>query len=188
MNLFILSLLQKQIAEWMFDSHIVKIILEAVQVLSTAKRLVDPDDPICSPNQPLQEEPLLYKIAHKNHPVTIWVRQSQQNYIWTLILVYEMHKEWRYRFGHTKEEYHKSFLVAGQLLKHMPSADKFPQQGLTPFAQAMPEEYKVPGDPVKAYQQYYMSPQKSHLLKWTKRERPEFFNVININKDKDNIL
>ena len=175
MNLFILSLLQKQIAEWMFDSHIVKIILEAVQVLSTAKRLVDPDDPICSPTRPLQE-PQLYKIAHKNHPVTIWVRQSQQNYIWTLILVYEMHKEWRYRFGHTKEEYHKSFLVAGQLLKHMPSADKFPQQGLTPFAQAMPEEYKVPGDPVKAYQQYYMSPQKSHLLKWTKRERPEFFS------------
>ena len=166
MNLFILSLLQKQIAEWMFDSHIVKIILEAVQVLSTAKRLVDPDDPTNA---------TLYKIAHKNHPVTIWVRQSQQNYIWTLILVYEMHKEWRYRFGHTKEEYHKSFLVAGQLLKHMPSADKFPQQGLTPFAQAMPEEYKVPGDPVKAYQQYYMSPQKSHLLKWTKRERPEWF-------------
>jgi len=169
MNLFILSLLQKQIAEWMFDSHIVKIILEAVQVLSTAKRLVDPDDPV---------NELLYKIAHKNHPVTIWVRQSQQNYIWTLILVYEMHKEWRYRFGHTKEEYHKSFLVAGQLLKHMPSADKFPQQGLTPFAQAMPEEYKVPGDPVKAYQQYYMSPQKSHLLKWTKRERPEFFPLL----------
>ena len=167
MNLFILSLLQKQIAEWMFDSHIVKIILEAVQVLSTAKRLVDPDDPTNA---------TLYKMAHKNHPVTIWVRQSQQNYIWTLILVYEMHKEWRYRFGHTKEEYHKSFLVAGQLLKHMPSADKFPQQGLTPFAQAMPEEYKVPGDPVKAYQQYYMSPQKSHLLKWTKRERPEFFS------------
>ena len=167
MNLFILSLLQKQIAEWMFDSHIVKIILEAVQVLSTAKRLVDPDDPTNA---------TLYKMAHKNHPVTIWVRQSQQNYIWTLILVYEMHKEWRYRFGHTKEEYHKSFLVAGQLLKHMPSADKFPRQGLTPFAQAMPEEYKVPGDPVKAYQQYYMSPQKSHLLKWTKRERPEFFS------------
>jgi hypothetical protein len=169
MNLFILSLLQKQIAEWMFDSHIVKIILEAVQVLSTAKRLVDPDDPNLAEMQ-------IYKIAHKNHPVTIWVRQSQQNYIWTLILVYEMHKEWRYRFGHTKEEYHKSFLVAGQLLKHMPSADKFPQQGLTPFAQAMPEEYKVQGDPVKAYQQYYMSPQKSHLLKWTKRERPEFFS------------
>jgi len=171
MNLFILSLLQKQIAEWMFDSHIVKIILEAVQVLSTAKRLVDPDDPNLVEMQ-------IYKIAHKNHPVTIWVRQSQQNYIWTLILVYEMHKEWRYRFGHTKEEYHKSFLVAGQLLKHMPSADKFPQQGLTPFAQAMPEEYKVPGDPVKAYQQYYMSPQKSHLLKWTKRERPEFFPLL----------
>ena len=167
MNLFILSLFQKQIAEWMFDKHIVKIILEAVQVLCAAKRLIEPDDPIC--------ELQLYKISHKNHPVTIWVRQSQQNYIWTLILVYEMHNEWRYRFVHTKEECHKSFLVAGHLLKHMPSSDKFPQQGLTPFAQCMPDEYKVVGDPIKAYQQYYMSPQKRHLAKWTKREQPDWF-------------
>jgi hypothetical protein len=165
----------------MFDKHIVKIILEAVQVLSTAKRLIEPDDPICNSSNRPQAELQIYKIAHKNHPVTIWVRQSQENYIWTLILVYEMHKEWRYRFGHTKDECHKSFLVAGQLLKHMPSADKFPQQGLTPFAQAMPNEYKVLGDtindndPVKAYQQYYMSPQKRHLAKWTKRERPYWF-------------
>ena len=167
MNLFILSLLQKQIAEWMFDSHIVKIILEAVQVLSTAKRLVDPDDPICQPTQSTLAEPQLYKIAHKNHPVTIWVRQSQQNYIWTLILVYEMHKEWRYRFGHTKEEYHKSFLVAGQLLKHMPSADKFPQQGLTPFAQAM-NHYPMckHTDPIQAYRNYYHAAKP--FAKWQK--------------------
>jgi len=89
MNLFIISLCQKEIAQWMFDKHIVKIILEAVQLLCTAKRLIDPDDPI-------NEE--LYKIAHKNHPVNIWVRQSYQNFIWTLKLVNEMHKEWRYRF------------------------------------------------------------------------------------------
>jgi len=167
MNLFILALSQKQTAEWMFDSHIVKIILEAVQVLCTAKLLIDPDDP---------ENEKLYKMSHKNHPVTIWVRQSQKNYIWTLILVYEMHQEWKYRFGHTKGEYHKSFLVAGQLLKRMPTVDKFPQQGLTPFAQAMPEEYKVKDNAVEAYKKYYMSPQKRHLTKWTKREIPEWFH------------
>ncbi len=166
MNLFILSLIQKQIAEWMFDKHIVKIILEAVQLLCTAKRLLDPDDP---------ENNTLYKISHKNHPVSIWVRESQQNYIWTLTLVYEMHKEWRYRFGHPETAYHKSFIVAGHLIKHMPSVDKFPQNKLTPFAQCMPDEYKTIDDPVEAYKKYYKSPQKQHLAKWTKREKPEWF-------------
>ena len=165
MNLFILALLQKQIAEWMFDKHIVKIILEAVQMLCSAKQILDPDDP---------ENDKLYKIAHKNHPVSIWVRKSKKNYIWTLILVYEMHKEWRYRFGHSENKYHKSFLVAGQLIKRMPSDDKFECIELTPFAQAMPDEYKS-DDPIESYKKYYKSPQKSHLAKWTKREKPEWF-------------
>ena len=165
MNLFILSLSQKQTAEWMFDKHIVKIILEAVQMLCTAKLLLDPDDPT-------NDE--LYKISHKNHPVSIWVRKSQQNYIWTLILVYEMHNEWRYRYNHPSTKYHKSFLVAGHLLKNMPSADKFECKGLTPFAQAMPDEYKS-RNAINAYKKYYMSPSKKLLAKWTKREKPEWY-------------
>jgi len=165
MNLFILSLCQKEIAQWMFDKHIVKIILEAVQLLCTAKRLIDPDDPI-------NEE--LYKIAHKNHPVTIWVRQSYQNFIWTLKLVNEMHKEWRYRFEHNKK-CHKSFLVAIKILKNMPSPNKFEHKGLTPFALAMPNKYKIINNPVESYRNYYMSDEKKHLLKWSKREQPEWF-------------
>ena len=29
----------------------------------------------------------LYKITHKNHPVTIWMRTSLANYLWTLDMV-----------------------------------------------------------------------------------------------------
>ena len=42
MNLFILSLCFRECAEWMFDKHISKMIVEAVQMLSTAKRVLDP--------------------------------------------------------------------------------------------------------------------------------------------------
>ena len=60
------------------DKHISKIIIEAVQMLSTAKRILDPEDPI-------NDE--LYKITHKNHPVSVWVRTSLENYEWVLDLV-----------------------------------------------------------------------------------------------------
>lgn len=166
MNLFILSLSQKETAEWMFDSHIVKIILEAVQMLCTAKLLLDPDDP---------ENNKLYKIAHKNHPVSIWVRKSYANYIWTLKLVNEMHNEWRFRYNHPPTKYHKSYLIAYHLLINRPSKDKFEYIGLTSFAQAMPEEYKVHNNAVQAYKLYYMSEPKKKLAKWTKRSPPAWY-------------
>ena len=89
MNLFILSLFPEEVAKFMMDKHIVKIILEAVQMLCSARRVLLPadDETINAP---------LYKLAHKNHPVTIWCRRSRENFIWTLDLVDEMHKEWRF--------------------------------------------------------------------------------------------
>jgi len=171
MNLFILSLNQQQIAEWMFDSHIVKIILEAVQMLCTAKRVIDPDDP---------DNDKLYKTAHLNHPVSKWVRSSRENYVWTLCLVYRMHEEWRFRFGHPSYKYHKSYLVALHLIKCIPNREQFEYEGLGPFAQAMPDEYKRQEDPVEAYKQYYMSDTKKRLAKWTGRKRPDWFTAIPI--------
>ena len=71
MNLFILSLCFRECAEWMFDKHISKMIVEAVQMLSTAKRVLDPLEEGSD-----EEGVKLYKISHKNHPVSIWIRTS----------------------------------------------------------------------------------------------------------------
>jgi hypothetical protein len=49
--------------------------------------------------------------------------------------------------------------------------------GLTPFAQAMPDEYKHE-DAVIAYRQYYQSPEKRRLASWKKRPKPEWFQDI----------
>ena len=57
MNLFILSWLQREIAEYMMDKHVSKILLEAVQMLCSAKRVLDTDDEETN-NQ-------IYKLAHK---------------------------------------------------------------------------------------------------------------------------
>ena len=84
MNLFILSLCFQECVESMFDKHVSKILLEAVQMLCTTMQIVDPDNPV-------KDKVKIYKIAHKNHPVTIWMRASLDNYIWTLNLVEAMH-------------------------------------------------------------------------------------------------
>ena len=48
-----------------------------------------------------------------------------------------------------------------------------PDGPLTPFAQAMPDEYKDP-DPVQAYRAYYMG-EKAGFAKWNKRNTPEWY-------------
>ena len=115
MNIFILSLIQKEIAEFMMDKHVSKILLEAVQMLCTAKRVLEPD----------AYDAGLYKMAHKNHPVSIWCRKSRVNFIWVLDLVDELHKEWKYRYGHPEDKMHKSYLVALYLRQHIPASELF---------------------------------------------------------------
>lgn len=168
MNLFILSLLQKEIAEYMMDKHVSKILLEAVQMLCTAKRVLDPDDEINA---------LLYKQAHLNHPVTIWCRTSAANFVWVLDLIDALHDEWKYRYGYPASKVHKSYLVAQCLRSHIPCETKFIQTGLTPFAQAMPAKYKT-ADPVEAYRNYYMSEEKQKIATWKKkRAKPDWYRV-----------
>ena len=168
MNLFILSLIQKEIAKYMMDKHVSKILLEAVQMLCSAKRILNPDD---SANDQL------YKLAHKNHPVTIWCRTSKANFVWTLDLIEELHNEWRYRYGHPDTKLHKSYVMALYLKENMPSDDSFSQIGLTPFALAMPDKYKSE-DPVQSYRNYYMSEEKQRIATWKKtRGKPEWYII-----------
>jgi hypothetical protein len=168
MNLFILSLIQKEIAQFMMDKHLHKILLEAVQMLCSAKRILDPEDPI---------NDKLYKLAHKNHPVTIWCRTSKENFIWVLDLVEELHREWRFRYGHSDKKFHKSYIVSLILRENIPRESIFEKEGLTPFALAMPIEYKT-DDPVVSYRNYYMSEEKQKIASWKKkREKPEWYII-----------
>ena len=168
MNLFVLSWNYQECAESMFDKHISKMLLEAVQMLCTAMQLVDPDNEIA-------QHIRLYKISHRNHPVSVWMRASLDNYMWTLNIVDAMHREWKYRYNHPAEKMHKSFEVAQSLRTYAPAADKFPTTGLTPFALAMPNECKRP-DPIESYRVYYQTPEKQKIASWKRREPPVWYD------------
>ena len=175
MNLFILSLDPAKAAEQMMDKHVNKILLEAVQMLCTAKRILDP-------NAPEEVTASLYKLAHKNHPVTIWCRTSRANFIWALDHADALHAEWKYRYGHPETKIHKSYQVAQILRANIPADHLFPSpesRGVTPFALAMPEQYKDPtGDAVKSYRAYYLSPEKRRIASWKKlRPAPAWYTT-----------
>ncbi len=187
MNLFILSLDPAKIAEYMMDKHIAKIILEAVQMLCTTQRLLT----AASASGVKECDPCVYKIAHKNHPVTIWCRASQANFIWTLDLIDAMHAEWKYRYGHPADKQHKSYSVAQYLRSNVLPAHVFEKVRIpgvmTPFALAMPDEFKIRSgstdperntgtshgadiyDAVASYRSYYLSAPKRRIAKWGKR-------------------
>jgi hypothetical protein len=141
----------------MIDKHVHKILLEAVQMLCTAVRVLSPDSDLSG----------LYKMAHKNHPVSIWCRTSRENFQWTLDLIEALHKEWRFRHNH--EKIHKSYVIAKQL--KIP--DEFPEEGLTPFAICMPDEYKT-DDPVESYRNYYRG-DKAKMASWKRRNIPYWY-------------
>jgi hypothetical protein len=170
MNLFILSLIQKEIAESMMDKHVSKILLEAVQMLCSARRIVEPDDDVINER--------IYRLAHKNHPVTIWCRKSRANFVWALDLAEELHNEWRFRYGHPETKIHQSYRVAMFLRENIPREDAFEEVGLTPFALAMPDKYKS-DDPVLSYRNYYMSEEKQKIATWCKKRGKPAWYVLN---------
>ena len=75
MNLFFLSDDPYEAAAPQADVHVVKMILETLQMLSTAIHY--------SRSVPVTPFPL-YKVTHANHPTAKWVRYSTSYYAWAL--------------------------------------------------------------------------------------------------------
>lgn len=82
-------------------------------------------------------------------------------------LVVALNGEYKHRYCKIVD--HKSFTVAKKLLE-----PKLPNLGLTAFFQAMPDEFRVPGDPIKAYRNYYVYGKKN-IAKWSRRRVPTWF-------------
>lgn len=154
MNIFALSNDAVEAAKFHNNSHVSKMCLETAQLLCTNLSKLGIETP--------------YLPCHQKHPCTLWAGETRSNFIWLCSLGINLCMEYTYRY----EKVHASQKVIMFALHnsiHIPDGD------LTPFAQAMPDEYKD-ADPIKAYRNYYIHG-KSHLAKWTKREIPYWFNA-----------
>lgn len=175
MNIFHLDRDPVVAARMMCDKHVVKMIVEYAQLMSTAHRVLDGAPYIAKTKNGRNikrwmlpgpaEERLKYKASHVNHPSAIWVRQSAKNYRWIYKHFQELCKEYTHRYG----KKHKTDEKLNFMLWFAPkNIDQV--TGLTEFAQAMPD-YCKREDPVDAYRNYYLNEKRS-FAKWTNREKP----------------
>lgn len=155
MNIFVLSEDPKIAARQHNDKHCIKMILEHCQLLSTAIQT-------CT-NSTIEG---LYKITHLNHPCSKWVRESRENFLWLCEMTEELFQEYTRRYG----KHHKSYAVFQKCVEH---AHTIPSNGLTPFAQAMPDQYKHQSA-VEAYRTYYLN-DKRDISKWKNGNTPEWW-------------
>lgn len=150
MNIFVLDRNPIIAAQLHLDKHVVKMPLETAQMLSS-----------------INGGP--YKITHKNHPCTVWARQTKGNYNWLVQLGFALCNEYSFRYS----KRHKCRDVIDRL---QCAPDFIPDGDRTPFAQAMPDECKRE-DAVEAYQEYYRV-HKARIAKWTRRETPDFMRLV----------
>jgi len=190
MNIFYLSHNHVQCAQWHVDKHVVKMILESCQLLSTARRLIDGAPTIekryvqgslparfrnikrwVLADNPAADK-IIYQATHINHPSAVWVRQSWENYVWLSDLTFALIDEYKYRYGKN----HKCEVVARYLA--YPPVNNFPQKGFTQPTPAMDKKYLIYTNGIinssLSYRNYYING-KRHLAKWTKRDNPDWF-------------
>jgi len=154
MNIFILDNEIEKCAQYHCDQHVVIMILESVQMLCTVLNKKGFTAP--------------YKSTHIKHPWVLWVEESFENFAWLQNLAVALNAEYRFRFERDSD--HKSIFVLNEISNY-----NYDSRGLTEFAQAMPDKYKIPGNAVKAYKQFYLG-EKMKFAKWTKRHSPKWIH------------
>ena len=158
MNIFYLHKDPQKAAEYQYDKHVVKMILESAQMLCTAHHHYGNGD-----NVP-------YKKAHYNHPSTVWCRENKAQYTW--LFRHMMHLGDEYTKRYSKE--HLSIQKCWDSLCHVPP--DIPDGEFTQPTQAMPDDVKHE-DSITAYRNYYKV-HKDHLAKWKERPRPIFMDWV----------
>jgi hypothetical protein len=175
MNIFYLHNDPKTCAEYHVDKHCVKMILEYAQLLSTAHRVLDGNEStVLSASGRKKKvwalrdsrDSVLYSATHINHPSAIWVRQSDKNYDWLYSLFQALMDEYTHRYGKT----HACARLELELAK---TPTNIPRKNFTEPTPAMPDEYKVAGDSIQSYKNYYLG-DKRRMFSWKNRSVPSW--------------
>jgi len=157
------------------DKHCVKMILEYAQLLSTAHRVLDGTliDGYSKTGRKQKRyvlsddrDSILYSATHINHPSAVWVRKSNKNYDWLYVMWRELMDEYTYRYN--KVHACEKLIIP---LRRVPY--KIPKGEFTEPTPAMPDHYKVPGDSIQSYKNYYLG-DKTRMFKWKLREPPSW--------------
>lgn len=149
------------------DRHVVKMILETAQLLSSAVHMLCSNE---DENIKTIILPRLYKLSHKNHPSAIWARDNINNWTWLLYLGLALCKEYTFRYEKTHKT--EELLIFLKENIHIISPI-FSHEEFYPPTPAMDEQYLIKNEnneiiPMLSYRNYYINGKK-HLHSWKKR-------------------
>ena len=154
MNIFVLDENPTIAAKYHCDIHVNKLTIESCQMLSAAMHLTGGIGP--------------YKLAYKNHPCTIWVRQTRANFLWQCKHLEALLQEYTERYG-------KVHACARFLNTFYSYADNISDGPLTEHPKCMPDYCKT-DSVVESYRNYYVK-EKSYFAKWRTGNVPYWYNV-----------
>lgn len=177
MNIFYLHNEPAECAKLHNDKHVVKMILEYGQLMSTAHRYLDGKEyyGLTANGRKIkrwlvsdERESILWKASHVQHPSGIWTRASEENYLWLVDLWKELMKEYTHRYG----KHHS----AERMIPYLSDPPQNIPKGIawTPPTPAMPDQYKVKGNNLQSYINYYVEGKK-HLASWKNRTIPSWY-------------
>ena len=185
MNLFYLDEDHDVNAFYHIDKHCVKMPLEVAEMLCMAHvvndvlgyipRTLTPEerskvDKVRKAEMALgppetRTYPYVGRLAHYNHPCTIWVRSSLENYNWTFCYGHAVDTE------RQKRNNHNNIHKAMGLMYKFDAPNKLKNVGLTKFALAMKDFIKSrpdlcdENDPIKTYRNFYQY-DKASFASW----------------------
>ena len=151
MNIFFLDKNPIFSARSQCDKHVVKMILETTQMLSTAARRHDFD--------------IGYKTAYPNHPMTLWVGDSWHNFKWSLLHPISLGTDYNRRY----EKIHACCRILRELtvVARTTRGISFKH---TPPPLCMPDEFKN-DNYVQAFKKYY----KNKIYAW--KTAPRWYGI-----------
>ena len=191
MNIFVLHDDPVLAAQNQCDKHVVKMIVESAQMLSTVHRMLDgtiTKRPSKSGKRILKyyelhddREHILYKAVHHNHPCTVWSRENCCNYNWHYEHFVALCDEYTYRYG----KIHSTDTKLRTLLKELPKGILHTNcKSAFKLAMGSNPECVVVGlggtDVVESYRNFYHTKQERFKMDWTKRNVPEWFTHASI--------
>ena len=187
MNIFALDGNPTVAAKYHVDKHVVKMVLEYCQLLSTAHRVIDGDmkTELSKNGRKVkryylgdERDSIVYLACHVNHPSGIWTRADKSHYIWLTKLLRATCKEYTYRYGKVHKS--ESEGLVDWLCNNIPEG--IDDHGIFRLPDpAMPDTSKVYNggsiDVIQSYRNYYRQ-EKTRLLDWSGkiygRKQPEW--------------
>jgi hypothetical protein len=135
MNIFYLDREPVIAAKQHYNKHVVKMVLEAAQLLCTAHH-------VCGDGN------VPYKKTHVNHPSAVWVRSSKAHYMWCYAYMLALGDEYELRYGRR----HLTIEKCKDVLANIPY--QITEEEISDPPQCMTDEYKMP-NAIHGYRKYY---------------------------------